>query len=485
MRLEQLIDHFEHSPAVRLLRAQNAPYVVQFLSDQFRSGGRIVIPHSDLLAALRSFQDSIPKAFGDKAEVYLADWCSNEKRWLRRTLDFDRSEPHYQLTPVTEAVFEFLERTMDTTGNFVGPETRLTHIVETLEELVVGSSPDPTVHIEHLEAERDRIDEQIRYLKTAEQPVEWSDSRIREQFSWAVTVFKELQRDFRVVEERFREIARDVQQRQIQGWGSRSGILEDALSAEDSLRQDEHGASFFAFFRLIQTPDQQERLRSLVGELKRMPSLADAKHEVETLRQIVPVLLAEANQVMQTERRLSASLRRLLDQRSGREHQQLTELLQEIKGLVVELKDEPLEDVFYLEIDESIPLSSPTSRMFWTPPPTFEVVDLVDSVLDSQAVQKQFESFTRMQRIDFAALRQTIRQTVKDDGPTTLAELLVEHPPTGGVLDVLAYLQIANDDGHTIDSESSEDVVIQLPEINRPVKITVPEVTFVSHKEWD
>ncbi len=482
MRLEQLIEHFETSPAVRLLRAQNAPYVLQFLFDQFRSESRIVIPHSELIAGLRSFQESIPDAFADKAETYLADWCSNEKRWLRRTLDFDRSEPFYQLTPVTEAVFEFLERTLETGGNFVGPETRLTHIVETLEELVVGSSPDPTVHIQHLEAERDRIDEQIRFLKTAGQPVEWSENRIREQFSWAVNVFKELQRDFRVVEERFREIARDVQQRQIQGWGSRSGILEDALAAEDSLRENEHGASFFAFFRLIQSPDQQERLRSLVQQLERVPGLADEKDNVETLRHIVPVLLAEANQVMQTERRLSASLRRLLDQRRGREHQQLTELLQEIKGLVVELKSESLKDDFYLEIDETIPLNSPTSRTFWTPPPTFEAVDLVDSVLDTQAVQQQFESFTRMQRIDFASMRETIRKTVHEDGPTTLADLLIEHPPTGGVLDVLAYLQIANDDGHTIASERSEDVVIQLPEIDRPVRITLPEVTFVDQK---
>src|SRR4051812_23199941 len=90
MRLAELLIYFETSPAMRLLRTQNAPFVLEFLNRQFKQAGRIAIPHSELFAALIAYQEELqethPEKLTAKAEDYLADWCSHESRWLQRFL---------------------------------------------------------------------------------------------------------------------------------------------------------------------------------------------------------------------------------------------------------------------------------------------------------------------------------------------------------------------------------------------------------------
>ncbi len=483
MELDSLIYYFDSSPAAKLLRAQHAPYVVRFLFEQFKHPGQIAIPHSELLPALSSFQEEVqevhPEALRDKAETYLADWCSGEKLWLHRFLEAGRDEPLYQLTSASEEVIEFLDRTLGRPKGFVGTESRLKHVIETLEKLVVGASRDPAVHLEHLQAELDRITHQIERIEGAGQPAFWPPTRIREQFALAVSMLKELQRDFRAVEEKFKRITQQVQQRQVGGYDSRGGILAGALDAEDALRKDDQGVSFYEFFRFIQSPEQQERLRSIILQLGRIEELVQQQEGLASVRRMMPLLLAEASKVTQTERRLSATLRRLLDVQAHRERQRVADLLREIRGLAVSLADSPPRDLELLEVDDSLAITSPLSRTFWSQPPQFEHVDLTEHAVDDQQRFAQFEQFALMQRINFTAMRACIRDAVSATGAITLRDLLAMHPPEAGVLDILGFLQIASDDGHLISHETDEEIVIPAALGGRPMAVTVPLVTFV------
>jgi hypothetical protein len=97
MRLSKLRVYFETSPALRLLRSPNAPFIIDWLDQQFKQAGRIAIPHSDLLAALAEYQEELRETDPDqliaKPETYLADWSGPEKLWLRRFLEAGRDEP--------------------------------------------------------------------------------------------------------------------------------------------------------------------------------------------------------------------------------------------------------------------------------------------------------------------------------------------------------------------------------------------------------
>lgn len=482
-----LLLHFDVSPAIRLLRAGNAPYVIAFLHAQFKASEAITIPHSELLPALGAFQEEIqqhwPDALRDKPETYLADWCSRDRLWLHRFLEAGRDEPIYQLTPHTEEVIEFLHQSLHRDIGFVGTESRLRLVIDTLQQLVVGASDDPTVHLEDLKKQKAVIEEQIAAIERGEAVPAFHPTRIREQFNLAVTMLKELERDFRAVEERFKEITQDVQQRQMKGMDTRGGILSDVLDAEEALRTDDQGVSFYEFFRLIQSTDQQQQLRSIIQQLNQMQELAEQKEGLHTIRRMMPLLLSEAAKVTQTERRLSSTLRRLLDAQAFHERVRVAELLREIRGLAAAMSANPPIDDVAFEVEDAISLRSPVSRQFWMKPAEFEVIDLTEQNIDQSQREEMFREFALLHRIDFRAMRSNIQKAAMVRGNVSLAEILHQHPPQSGVMDVLGYLQIASDDGHVIDRDLPENVTIPSGmDSDRTLVVTVPRVTFVAQE---
>src|SRR5262249_6087541 len=271
MDLAKLLPFFETSPAVGLLRSPNAPFILSFLDLQFKRAGRITVPFSDLHAALVAYledlQETHPDALRDKPETYLVSWCSNDTRWLHRFLEAGRGEPVYQLTPHTEDVLNLLDHAVDRDFGFVGTESRLRLVIETLDDLVVGASDDPEMRLARLRTERQRLDQEIRQIESEGSVTRYQPAQIRERFATAVSLLKQLQGDFRAVEEKFKEITRQVQQRQAEGQDTRGGILGFALDAEDVLKREDQGVSFYEFVRFILSPSQQERLEAIVQQL--------------------------------------------------------------------------------------------------------------------------------------------------------------------------------------------------------------------------
>ena len=99
----------------------------------------------------------------------------------------------------------------------------------------------------------------------------YSPTRIREQFDLAVSLLRQLQGDFRAVEEKFKEITQQVQRRQAAGEDTRGGILEFALDAEDVLKREDQGVSFYEFVRFILSPAEQEKLQEITRALATRP----------------------------------------------------------------------------------------------------------------------------------------------------------------------------------------------------------------------
>lgn len=483
MTPEELQIYFDTSPAIRLLQATYAPHVVCFLHERFKQARTIDIPHSELLPALASYQERLHEAgcatLHDKPEEYLREWSSPEKRWLHRFLEAGRSEPIYQLTPHSEQVIEFLERALQQDLAFVGTESRLRMVMQTLEELVIGASDDPEVRLKHLREEQALIARQIEDIEQHGRVTTFAPTRIREQFALAVRMLKQLQGDFRAVEEKFKEITRQVQHRQVQGLDSRGGILGDALGAEDELKKQDQGVSFFEFLRFIQSPLQQDRLQAIIQQLLTLRELAEQSEGLETIRHMVRGLLDEAEKVLQTTRRLSSSLRRLLDTRTQHERRRVTELLRQIRVLAASMSDDPPRNVG-LEVDQALEMCAPLSRTNWSPPARFEQVDLTEHVADEELRRAVFRAFLQLRPIDWNGMRQRILQAVRPRGRCTLGELLANEPPTG-LVDVLGYLQIACDDGHLVRPDATEEIVLPPSDDDpRTLALIVPLVTFIA-----
>ncbi len=501
MRLGKLRVYFETSPALRLLRSPNAPFVIDFLDRHFKQAGRISIPHSDLLIALSVYQEELQESDPDqltaRPESYLTDWSGPEKLWLRRFLEAGFDEPVYQLTPATEDVFTFLDRVLEQDPGFVGTESRLKLVIDTLDDLVVGASEDPEARLRHLRLTQERIQAEIDRITTDGAAPRYRPAQIRERFITAVSLLRQLQGDFRAVEESFREITRQVQQRQVEGQDTRGGILGFALDAEDVLKKEDQGVSFYEFVRLVLTPSQTERLENIIREVRRIPELESQRDGLETVRGMVTLLQNEAEKVMRTNQRLSATLRRLLDARAHAERQRIAGVLREIRGLAVKLADAPPTDSVGLTVEVEPELESPFRRSFWNEPPVLDSIDLTDSTVDLTDRLKAFRDLAALKRLEWKQMRGRIRDLVAERESITLCELLERHPPESGVVEVLGYLQIARDDGHLVSPMAQQQIVIRtmLNERSdegdddasehagrrerRDIRLSMPLVTFV------
>ncbi len=486
MHLDKLRSYFDTAPALRLLRSPNAPFIIDFLDQQFKRPGRIAIPYSELVDALAIYREKVQSAHADalrdKPETYLSNWCSDDSRWLRRLIESGRNEPVFQLTTHSEDVFAFLDRVIEQDLGFVATDSRLRLVIQTLADLVVGASDDPAMRLAHLEHERQRIDSEIERIRTDGSVGRYQPAQIRERFATAVGLLKQLQGDFRAVEEKFKQITAQVQQRQNAGRDSRGGILQFALDSEDVLKREDQGVSFYEFVRFILSPSQQEKLQEIIQRLGEIQELAEHGEGLETVRRMVPLLLAEAEKVMRTNQRLSATLRRLLDMRSARERQRVAQLLREIRGLAASLGTAPLRETVYLETETGVEIKSPLARSFWSEPPRFEKVDLTERAADDDRRFEAFRALASYHRLDWRNMRSRVKDTVARGGSSTLGGLLDEYPPEAGVVEVLGYLQIAREDGHLIRQDAVEEIVLPQSDARRAaLAVTVPLVTFIAH----
>lgn len=464
MQLERLVAYFSSSPAVRLLRAVQAAEIVYFLHEQFKGSGQITCRHSELVARLTAYQEQLQssgtEALRDRAESYLNAWCSGDSRWLVRRMEAGVNEPVYELSPHSEDVLKFLSDVLERGPGFVGTESRLKRIIETLSTLVIRGSDDPQRRLEHLRGERDRIDAEIAAIETEGVVPTYTPTAIRERFSEAVADLIQLQGDFRAVEESFKQITRDVQRRQTQRQGTRGQILGYALDAEDALRGQDQGVSFHEFVRLVLSPSKQEELEEIIARLDQIVELSDQADGLRRIHGMVPSLLAEAQKVLRTTQRLSTTLRRLLDTRATAGRQRLAELLAEIRQAAVELAESPPRDECGVEVETDLDIHSVSERTFWTPPARFDATELANQPPDEDDRLAAFKSLALMRRLDWSHMRRSITASLATRESISLSQLLDDHPPDSGVVEILGYMQIAHDDGHDVDPAKTETIFL-------------------------
>jgi hypothetical protein len=198
---------------------------------------------------------------------------------------------------------------------------------------------------------------------------------------------------------------------------------------------------------------------------------------------MVSVLQREAEKVMRTNHRLSATLRRLLDSRTHAERERVAQLLRAIRGEAVTLGGADGCSDIGVNIDCELGIDSPMRRAFWAEPPKFDSVDLTSFEPDIDARRQAFEQLAALNSINWSELRVRIRQTLTLEDAPTLERLVALHPAEGGVVEIIAYLQIATEDGHLIDQNDTETLLVKS---ERPpehsILVTVPKVTFLTHR---
>lgn len=452
-------------PAWRLLSSPHAPLIASFLSHRFVEGNVRVLAEADLVEALEdelfALRDDLgADKFPRTAAQYLNDWAAPEKGWLRKFYRQDSDEIQYDLTPATEKAIAWLEGLGQ--RSFVGTESRLLTLFELLRQLSEGSTANPELRLEELRKRRAEIDLEIEQVAQGNVPV-LDDTALKDRFMQFTQQARELLSDFREVEHNFRQLDRRVRERIAQWRGKKGELLADIIGERDAISDSDQGNSFQAFWSFLMSTQRQEEFTRRLETVLSLPIMAELKPDRRT-RRVHYDWLEAGEHTQRTVAQLSQQLRRFLDDQAWLENRRIMDILHGIESRALKLRDElhsvaaPAE---FMAIDQpSASIELPMERPLYRPPIKPNIANILletgDESLDSSTLYSQVV-------VDKIAISHHIRQSLQERSQVSLEELCEARPLEQGLAELVAYLELGDDQAHNyytaVVDESVETVI--------------------------
>ena len=484
MDYDQLAYDLQHAPGVRLLKADHAALIISFLHRQFKREQRIAIPLAELAERLANtlevLNEQAPGSYPRPAQSYLTEWADEQHHYIRITTPASSDTPLIELTAETERAIGWIEELHG--QPFVGTESRFLHIVQLLREIMQKSTVDPVERLAQLEQQRDVIQQQIDQIRQAGVVDDvYSTTQLKERFFEACNGARQLLRDFRLVEDRFRDIARSLQEAQLEANVRKGALIAFVLDADAELKSSDQGRSFYTFWDFLMAPSQQDELYELLNAVQHQPDLQPVIHEGRILSRLPSHLLAAGEQVVQSNAGLAQQLRRMLDEQSISERLRVRAIVSEIKQMAFHVTGTTPEEGTFIELEGPPETHLVMEHGLWEPGETFSVVELPVNAANEELAFDDLLSLHTQFHIDKALLYRNIEELLEVRTQVTLADVLAHYPPEKGLAEVLAYCTLAaNDPDHTIDEQQTEtiDLPIATSSGREMRTLTIPRVLY-------
>ena len=457
MDYQQLASLRQHHPAWRLLCSPHSPLIVSFLERTFREHNlRSLDQHSlasrleDRLYTLRQTQGD--EAFPRAAAAYLDEWADNANGWLRKYYPASGDEAHFELTAASEKAIEWLASLSK--RQFVGTESRLLTIFELLKQMVEGSETDPEARIAELQKRKADLDREIAQIRAGQLEL-MDETRVKERFLEVAASARSLLADFREVEQNFRDLDRAVRERIATWEGSKGELIGEIFGKHEAIADSDQGRSFRAFWDFLMSPVRQEQLSSLLQQVFALAPVQSLEPDRRLLRMHYDWLEAGEN-AQRTVARLSEQLRRYLDDQAWLENRRIMRLLRDIEGQALQLRENPPSEL-PLHLDDAAPsFNLALDRPLYSPPLKPRIEQQI--LLEGQNAGDSDALFNQVQ-IDKARLLGQIRRALQSETRINLGELLRRHPLQQGLAELVAYLELAAADKHSVFDDGQTQLI--------------------------
>lgn len=448
-------------PAARLLRAEQAAFALAFLHTAFKEGGQTAVPEELLRTRLerwlRERRETEAFAWERSAREYLEEWCAEDRAWLRKVHAGGGLEPAFELTSATEKALAWLESLRGQA--FVGTESRLEGIFRELDELLRQTSDDPEARLDHLRAERAKLDDEIARLLAGGKPRTFEPWQVNERYARVLEDARTLVSDFRQVEENFRRLAQEIVERQAAAGSTKGEIVGRVLDSHDSVRESPQGRSFYGFVRLLLDPVRREQFEEQVERALQIPALAPELRGNPLLRRLFPRLRAEQEKVGTSTQRLTANLRRALETARLAERWRVRELIGEIQTLALRVKENPPPRADFFDVEELPEVWPGLSRPLWDEARAIAL----GAGLSAAPAEADMSDFARLSGLPLLALetlRANVEACLQERDFVLLTEVLERFPAQQGVLEVLGYVILAAHQPHYHAPAQHDDITL-------------------------
>ena len=420
------------------MRKVNAPLIIAFLWSSFKVQHRQNYSASELSTRLSDllFSENDPEVrYPKSARAYLEDWTQDG--FLRQYYEEQATEATFELTPATERALLWITE-LDQAA-FVGAESRLLQVFQLLKGLALGTTQDKQLRLQQLQAEQQRIQQEIEALQNDEL-TRLDSTRVREQYALIEEAATKLLADFRQIEDNFRQLNAQAREEQITKAASRGAILDDIFDAQDAILETDQGRTFNAFWAFLMNQQRQDELEEWTRQVFALPELQNMNRR-STIARLKMSLVAAGDRVNKTTDRLVEQLRRFLQSQSILEHKRVAQIIGEIEQMAIQIKsDPPLSKNFYA-IEHRPGIDLVMDRPPFEPPqvPKLSTRDII--IGQGQKVQTA-ALYTQLY-IDPAELRGRIKTLLRGRDQISLREITETLPIEKGLSELVAYFSIA------------------------------------------
>lgn len=479
MNYDLLTDEFQRSPALKLMKAEHAAFIISFLSQQFKSRPRSNVPLGELSESLEDYIEMLNMQqegrYPRSALAYLTEWSDDQHRFIRI---MNSEQPIVELTADTERAIGWLEELHS--QSFVGTESRFLSIIQMLRDMVYRSTEDPEARLQQLEQQRDELQRQIDQIyQTGEVEDRYTPTQIKERFIEVYALARQLLRDFRLIEEKFREIARSIREAQLAPNAHKGSLIEYVLDADKELKDSEQGHSFYAFWEFLIAPLRREELSLLLKSVRHLAEEQSLWTEEDFLQRFPGYLVDAGSQVVRSTSLLAEQLRRILDEKQRAEHRRTLDLIWQIKQhtLLAQAREEEEQDFCAIEGPPQVQM--PLERPLWEPGQTPTFQHLPESSPPTNLFDLDLSPLYNRFYVDERQLRQYIEKALIHHEQIELADILALYPLKKGLTELLMYCTIAaNDPRHLIDPAHQRTILLTNVENKSERHLTMPRVVY-------
>ncbi len=439
---------FQESTAWRLLRADNAPVILAFISDLFSDESEVPFGRARIAldAELERCRESGIWQTETGAGAYLNQWI--RAGWLREMDD------QLTKTDASEVALRFCQG-LDQRGSGT-TASHLRIVQEAVRDFAVAISPNPAERLTLLEYQRDEIQREIDALN-AGVVTELSEVQQRERIREIYQLASVLTGDFRRVEDEIRELDQGIRVQMIESCQTRGDVLLSVMEKEALLASTDAGSAFEGFFQLLCDQNRSTEFKDQLSGILSQPVAEQLTLQQQRfLGKLMRELSDESARVFKIRRRTEESLRAYIESGAAFENRAVDQLLSQLERLAVEFKDSDI------ELKTTTALSLPVGTIRISSPDTMRLKS-PDDKLDTSGVEAEVNSRSpsteMLDCLDAVQVKEVayrIRDTLYREGPMTIASIVSRHPMQSGLEELVAYLRVAKSVGATTLEDKEE-----------------------------
>jgi hypothetical protein len=477
---DNMLNILKMSPSVALLRSRNYDIIIAFFIKVFSN--ITVVSYENIHNQLTDFlnengveaDEDEDVFFSDpyevKSEKFIHHWT--EKGFLTNYRNED-GEIYYELSSHSSKVIDWLSGLKR--EEYIGTESKFKSIITQLRELVEYTNEDREKRLQILEDKKLEIEQQIQRLQMGDDVKIFEEYEIVPRFQQVNKLAKELLSDFKDVDDNFKNIIKDIYQKQIDPTLNKGGILQYTFDALDELKSSSQGKSFYAFWEFLLSRDMQDELEQLINSLFRTLWDRDIASDDRFLQNMVSHLYESGRKVYQTNDKMADKLSHIIRENDAARTDAAKRIVQEIKNSLIEISKAKGKPDISLTVEDGLDINIPFERKI-----TFEQSESTEynqqpenCVLDFDSLNEISKVFTNVV-IDRKVIEHNLREVLNNKGQTTIAEVVSLHPLNQGLPELFAYFSVLNHFSHKTINEDKQEAIIF--DESQKKRIIIPEI---------